>query len=450
MSRKIGEMTGPGDPDPGGGGGTIPSGSNGKQWLTYEYNETDAGPYRVIVQLNENRDDAQINKLAVGKILTKTKEYKVNVLNLKIMGKNKVLVLVKTPQTANKIQADKTLRAQNYKAYIPKHFMTVAGVVTGVPLEMTPEEIFENITCNMPILSVTRLHKYENDNKIPTTRIAVTFRCNQLPLEVRMFCCTNQVKPFVSKAVFCQNCLRYNHRTNNCRSRQRCETCGRNHDEQGYGQCTMPARCLHCRQEGHKSGDANCPERERQNNLKVIMAKTNLTTLEAQEQYPIYTQNQFSLLENIEDFPTLSKSYAKVSQLTSNQSQIRQIERNRKVHTPKRSSGEATNTENIGNQVKIIYDKKRKTDHEQTTNGVALFNRYKTDEFEKFQWKLNHMREAAQKTHEAVQQFNTSQEVLSMDDDEEDQINGDHAGLAQVSQSVESSIKQRIDYNKAN
>lgn len=440
-------MAGPGvvDPDPGGGGGAPPK---FKQWLTYEYNETDAGPYRVIVQLNENPDDTQINKLALGKILSKTKEYKANVLNLKIMGKNKVLVLVKTPQTANNIQADKTLKAQNYKAYIPKHFMTVSGVVTGVPLEMTPEEILENITSTKPILSVTRLHKYEKEVKTPTTRIAVTFRCNQLPTEVRMFCCTNQVKPFVNKAVFCQNCLRYNHRTNNCRSKQRCETCGRNHDDQGYGQCAMPARCLHCRQEGHKSGDASCPERARQNNLKVIMAKTNLTTLEAQEQYPIYTQNQYSLLENIEEFPTLTKSYAKTTQHTNTQIQhhSKQVEKNRKFPTAKRPAGQATNTEIIGNQVEVFNDKKQKTNHEPSTNGVALFNRYKTDEFEKFQWKLNQIRQAAQKNEEAAQKKSEAEQQhytppgFTMEEDEDERINGTYSGGPQVSQSVGGSI----------
>lgn len=404
MSRRSGEMTGPGNPDP--GGGTPKTGE--RQWLTYEYEESDAGPYRVIVQMKELRDDTHINKLAIGKVLAKTNEYRANVLNLKMMGRNKVLVLVKNAKTANNIQADKTLQAQNYRAYIPKHFLTVSGVVTGVPLEFTPDEILESITCNVPILGVTRLHKYEKDQKIPTTRIGVTFRTNKLPSEVRMFCCTNVVKPFISKVVFCQNCLRYNHRSNNCRSRQRCETCGKNHEEQGYEQCKQPPRCLHCKEEGHKSGDFKCPERTRQNNLKVILAKTNLTTLEAQEQYPIYTQNRFSLLESIEDYPTLVESYAKTSHPTNGSrvgqgDKTWQAERARKQQTPKRTSQDTTNTI-IGNQVEVFNDKKRKKDNDETTNGVALFNRYKTDEFEKFQWKLSQMKDAAQRTHNAMQQ----------------------------------------------
>lgn len=443
-------MTGPGSPDP--GGGTPKSGLDERQWMTYEYEETDAGPYRVIVQLNEKQDDAHINKLAVGKILAKSKEYKENVLNLKPLGRNKVLVLVRTPQTANKIQADKSLRMQNYKAYIPKHFLTVSGVVTSVPLEMTPEEIMESITCKVPILGVSRLHKYENDQKIPTTRISVTFRSNQLPCEVRMFCCTNQVKPFVSKAVFCQNCLRYNHRTNNCRSRQRCETCAMNHDEQGYGQCALPARCAHCKQEGHKSGDATCPERIRQNNLKVILAKTNLTALEAQEQFPIYTQNRFSLLENTEDFPTLINSYAKVAHRPSNvnirtnpMDKRKTTDGTRKQHNPKRTSEEASN-KIIGNEVEVFNDKKRRTDDEVTRNGTALFNRYKTDEFEKFQWKLHQMQMAAQKTREGAQQ---NMEVTS-DSDESGAYSlacGGHTGQEQVSQSVGSKNEKIREQN---
>lgn len=451
MNRSCREMAGPDNPDPGGG---LPKVGD-RQWQTYEYEETDAAPYRVIVQYKEQRDDTHINKLAVGKLLAKTKDYKANVINLKTMGRNKVLVLVKTAKTANNIQADKALQAQNYKAYIPKHFLTVSGVVTGVPLEFTPDEILESITCNVPILGVTRLHKYEKDQQIPTTRIGVTFRTNQLPAEVRMFCCTNAVKPFISKVVFCQNCLRYNHRTNNCRSRQRCETCGRNHEEQGYGQCKSPPRCMHCREEGHKSGDAKCPERARQNNLKVILAKTNLTTLEAQEQYPIYTQNRFSLLENIEEFPTLIQSYARTSHNTSNTGnrvsqpeRARLTERMKKQQTPKRTSEDNVSAI-IGNQVEVFSDKKRKKDNDEAANGVALFNRYKTDEFEKFQWKINQMREAAQKAHDTTQQHKATMDVSS---DSED--NGAYSlacsnlpGPSQVSQSVGgNSSRSRVDF----
>ncbi|XP_058447434.1 uncharacterized protein LOC131427883 [Malaya genurostris] len=441
-------MTGPGDPDP--GGGSTQTKENGRQWQTYEYESIDKGPYRLIVQLTERTENVVINKLTVGKILSQNNEYKENILNLKSMGRNKVLVIVKNAYTANHMQANQEIWKQKYKAYIPKHFLTVSGVITSVPVEMSSEEIMDNITCTVPILSVTRLHKFENEQKIPTTRIGVTFRSNQLPTEVRMFCCTNKVKPFVSKVIFCQKCLRYNHRTNNCRSQQRCDTCGNKHDEEGYKQCNRPEWCVHCRNEGHKSGVIECPERTRQNNLKIILSKSNLTSLEAQEQYPIYTQNSFNLLGNIEDYPTLMSSYAKTSEnmIPTN----RHKPREQTKQNPKRSSEETSNTINI-NHTELRSDKKRKTGSGQVTNGRALFNPYKTNDAEKLQWKLGQMSRVKPRNNPDV----PDSKIWNMDctSDEEDNSTFSLTGykeaeLSQANQSAKSDGMQRFNYSKTN
>jgi hypothetical protein len=52
----------------------------------------------------------------------------------------------------------------------------------------------------------------------------------------------------------------------------------------------------------------NCPERERQKNIKSIMAKKNISYREALFDYPQFTKNQFDILNNFdEDFPTLTR-----------------------------------------------------------------------------------------------------------------------------------------------
>ncbi|XP_058817391.1 uncharacterized protein LOC131680698 [Topomyia yanbarensis] len=89
---------------------------------------------------------------------TKIDEYKQNATNVRALGRNKVLVFLKCFQTANKLQSDQVLRKNNYKTYIPRNFVSVAGVVAGVPTDMSIDEIQENISSQYSILAINRLH----------------------------------------------------------------------------------------------------------------------------------------------------------------------------------------------------------------------------------------------------------------------------------------------------
>ncbi|XP_055542931.1 uncharacterized protein LOC129728510 [Wyeomyia smithii] len=344
---------------------------------------------------------------------------------------------MKTGQIANKIQADKSLNKLNYKAYIPKHFIAISGVVTGVPIDMTLDEIMENMTCVVPILGVNRLYRYVDGEKVPASRIGITFKSNRLPSEVRMFCCNNYVKPFANKAVFCNNCLRYNHKSINCRARQRCGQCGQLHENGNNKECKELIKCLHCRTEGqHQTGDFGCPERKRQNNLKTIMATTNLTVVEIREQYPIYTENQFSLLENIREHPTLVDSYADTVKNKVKPGPTRQRHQQAK-RIPEEDP--------IESEAKAYNDKKRKT-QDSGNNGVALFNRYKVDKKEKLRWKMELHKASRQRTYRDHEQNS----VDLMEGQEEETYSGmplRPQGLDHREQSSQPPDTNKIRYN---
>lgn len=350
-----------------------------KVYTIYEYHQQDVFPYRVIVQLaDDNKGELRINKLTLGRLVSKQNDYKNSIYNMRALGRNKVLVFLKDYQTANKLQSDPMLKNNNYKAYIPRSFVSVSGVVAGVPTDMDLEEIKENISSNFPILAINRLHRYEAGNKIPTNRISIVFRASKLPTEVRLFCCINSVRPFINKPVLCLNCLRYNHKTESCRSKKRCENCSLQHEGLETGQCQNRSKCLYCRNnDEHRTTDQNCPERIRQKNIKSIMAKTTLTYMEAREQNPTFTQNRYEILENADEFPTIPESYAKMTSGVYKPVNAHQY----KPQKAKRPIEQV----NIAEQVTVFADKKKKKDDgEEQRNGVALFNKYRVDDFEKF------------------------------------------------------------------
>lgn len=360
-----------------------------KVYQTYEYNQNDASPFRVIVQLlDDDEGRLRINKLSLGKVLSKIDEYKQNITNMRALGRNKVLVFLRSCLTANKMQADKMLRNNNYKAYIPRSFVSVSGVVAGVPTDMTIEEIQENISSCYPILAINRLHRYESGKKIEAHRISVTFRASTLPPEVRLFCCINTVRPFITKPVLCLNCLRYNHATDNCRSRKRCPNCTQQHEGLEFGDCPNKAKCLYCKDNSnHRTSDEECAEKKRQRNIRTIMAKSTLTFMEAKEQFPILTENRYELLENAECFPPLPNTFAEMS---AGQYKTKNVQQCR-PQKPKR-----TNTEvNIADQVQVYAEKKKKKvdgDKEKEQNGVALFNTFKVTDFERWAQRMEEQR----------------------------------------------------------
>lgn len=346
-----------------------------RQYQVYEYNPNDTYPYRVIVQLDDPENKAPINKLSVGRMLSQNNDYKNNIINLRALGRNKVLVFMKCHQTANRLQADQQLKPKGYRAFIPRSFVAVSGVVSGVPVDMTIDEIKQNIRSDYPILGINRLHRYEGANKIETTRISIAFRASTLPREVRLFCCVNSVRPFINKPVLCLNCLRYNHKAENCRSKQRCGNCAQQHEDMEMGACPNQRKCLYCKTNAdHRTSDEGCAERVRQRNIKVLMAKSTMTYMEAKEQYPILTQNRYDALENAAEFPDLPESFATMA---AGQYRTRN-ERQYKPQKPKRPIQEV----NIADQVQVMADKKKKTEKEST--GVALFNKFKVSDFERW------------------------------------------------------------------
>lgn len=355
-----------------------------KAKVNYQYEQTDQGPYRVMVELIDTQNGkVQINKLTLANVLRKMMAYKTHIVDMKNIGRNKVMVYINNFQLANRLTYDENLKAQNYRAYIPRHLISVTGVIAGIPLDITEDEILEDIICEYPVMQVYRMNRFVNGQKEPTQRMSITFRASKLPESIKIFHCSLRVRAFFKKAVLCLKCLRYNHKQENCKGKRRCQQCSKMHEnEEEFENCQKPQRCLHCRKE-HKTSDVTCPERTRQNNIQSILAKTNLTTVEVIEKFPIHTQNYYEALIEAAQDPTPTESFAEV---TAQQFKPRNNALSRKRNGT--SQGASTHSNNIGEQVTIFREKKQKTSTEGQQNGIALYNKYKTSEAEKWKTQL--------------------------------------------------------------
>lgn len=283
-----------------------------RKWEDILYTFTDAPPNRVYVELvDKHNPDAKINKFALGATLRKMQGLRGHIIDMKYVGRFKIIVLLNNFIKANLLLQKLNAESKYYRAYIPTHLVAITGKITGIPTHLTEEEIKSDLECEEPVLQVRRLDRYIEGRKVPSNAISVTFRAKQLPEKVRLFSCTAQVLPFTKRVDLCEKCLRYGHRTINCNGSRRCRRCGNRHEEEAeYEECQKPIKCANCRTEGHSSTDPKCPERQRQARINSVRAKSNLTYAEARELCPVSCSNGYDLLSNFQEYPSLNDAYS--------------------------------------------------------------------------------------------------------------------------------------------
>ncbi|XP_055610021.1 uncharacterized protein LOC129756968 [Uranotaenia lowii] len=280
----------------------------------YLYANSDTGPYKVIIEKEEEKDKPiGINKISVG-IVLKQNGFTKSIMDIRKIGRSKVLVYFQDFAAANRLVSCKNLSLRKYAAYIPKGFVSVKGVISGIPEDIDVKELQSEIDSNKEILEIFRMHRFvSKDNKVPLKKVCVVFRSNKLPDSVRIYAVNMRVEAYVNRAVMCNACLRYGHKADNCKGRKRCDNCGNAEDENhDIKNCVNLTKCVHCK-ESHKASDPKCPERAKQAAIKKLMACQNLTFQEAKEEFRVETRNGFDILSNMREFPSIYESFATVT-----------------------------------------------------------------------------------------------------------------------------------------
>lgn len=176
-----------------------------------------------------------------------------------------------------------------------------------------------------------------NGHRGYSLNIKIHFNGDKLPSHVSIYGGREKVHPYVAPIVMCDHCLRYGHHAKACKApryRMRCARCGENGHRKD--ECEVArATCVHCKKT-HEATAKECPEKIRQENIRILMTGERMNFKEVIEFYPQYTsKNQFNLLANLKDFPALQRqSYAK--QLRQRRQYVYLDQRKRQISTPKR------------------------------------------------------------------------------------------------------------------
>lgn len=302
------------------------------------YNKnTKDGKYKVNVR---RADRANINRIGFGKAMRLSQAK--DVIDCKKVSRNMICVTFNKRESANKFaeNSEEMLR-RGYVTTIPVHYRAVVGVVKEVPVDVSAKEILDEIGKKNPVLKIVRMtRKMKNGHRDYSLNVKIFFEGDTLPTEVAIYGGKERVHPYIAPVLQCSSCLRYGHHAKACKSSankiQICSNCGNCGHQSDRCRAAQPS-CVHCK-ETHDALSRECPERVRQNNIRILMTNERLSFQEVLEKHPQYTsKNQFSLLENLNEFPALNRvSYKR--QLTAGLTKTVKLPYRRiKVNAPKQA-----------------------------------------------------------------------------------------------------------------
>ncbi|KAL0838620.1 hypothetical protein ABMA28_016705 [Loxostege sticticalis] len=259
-----------------------------------QYVATDLGPYTVHVQKIQSSpsENITLHPVSFGRFL-KRNAFK-NIVNgsLKKIGRNRLSISFSNFEDANDFLNNETLSLNSFKAFIPTFNVTRMGVIRGVPVSWSDEDIIENISvptgCGN-VLKIRRLKKKNTLNGksefVPIETVVLTFDGQVLPK--RIFLCYNSlpVDLYIYPTIQCFKCCRYGHVKSQCRSLPRCFKCGQGHTGDTCDTEEENITCFLC--DGfHMATSRKCPEYARQKSIKETMAKSCVTYAEALKLHP--------------------------------------------------------------------------------------------------------------------------------------------------------------------
>ena len=296
------------------------------------------GPYGVWVKKAKFDSDG-LSAYKVGSILFE----KYDVVDIKRKGRYRVEVLFKHREEANRFLADGTMRKDHdLVAFFPGHRKMRRGIVKGIPVDFTEDDIVRGYEGNFEIEAVKRMKKKvknaETNEKewVDCQTVLITFAGQDLPSEIVIYKVKSKVEPYVPRPMQCFKCFRYGHTSKTCRGKDMCIMCGK---EKHQDKCSVKSpNCYHCSGQ-HKSTDFNCPIYKKYEQINTIMSFENLSFIEAKEKiFPKTTNRPFLTKEN---FPGVNQRNP-----AANYKEImkKSDEKNQVSSTPNRKSSPALNS----------------------------------------------------------------------------------------------------------
>lgn len=292
-----------------------------KEKVQRYYKARDFGPFVVYVESTDKSGNniGRFNHLKISKEIFNLKLKDIKKYDIK--GTNRISVEFNNYNAANSFTSNAYLMEKGYNVFIPFNYVTCKGIVRNVDTSMEVEELQSVCNSSVDIINIVRLNRKVfsgingEPSYVPTNTILLTFEGIILPKYTNIYGLDLPVVPYISPVTQCFNCLLFGHTKKLCKSKQRCFNCGdlENHEVEGseVGNSRLydcQKKCFYCKSEEHSSTFKKCPEYERQQNIKKLMAFENISYFDANNmcKKTYLSENNFTM--HPADFPLLSNN----------------------------------------------------------------------------------------------------------------------------------------------
>lgn len=259
-------------------------------------------PTKIITRFNPLMLKASFELVAPDGVLQLRPNYRLNLLAVDTRNVDATACLLKIT----------SIMGIPVEAYEPRPNNCAAGVIRGVPVEISDAEIKVNLLHRTPVKTVRRLGKTSQS-------ILIVFNTDTKPEHVILGYTRYTVYDYTEKPKQCSRCQRFGHIAGTCNRKVRCARCGGDHDR---ADCKAEElRCPNCRQT-HEAAHASCPALRQEKNIykyknlnkvdykaaKAAVVPSKSSTNHGSKKAQMKKQDQLpkvATVDDLSDFPPL-------------------------------------------------------------------------------------------------------------------------------------------------
>lgn len=192
-------------------------------------------------------------------------------------GKGGILCCSPDHNCAKELLNCPTFASHPVRCFVPPHLACSRGIVRGVDVSLTPEEILEMFSV-AGVISVYRCSRVIDNKKTPTESVIITCAGTLRPTEIKVWPLIYKVEALAPRILQCANCWRFGHNVRGCRSAPRCRNCGDNHN---FTDCSSEEeKCCLC-SGGHPANYSNCPARTQELQILEVIERRRCSRRDA-------------------------------------------------------------------------------------------------------------------------------------------------------------------------
>ena len=177
------------------------------------------------------------------------------------------------------------------------------AVITGVPLEVTDDELMKSIS-EYGVTYLKRPKRKTNQGFVLSLSYLICFKAKTAPEYVEFGYLRLRTKPYNPPPQRCYKCNRYGHTKEKCRGKSCCTKCGSTNHE--YSSCQNEKKCVNCHG-SHSAAYGGCEVYKQEAKIQIVKESSDLKYEKAKEivssqslaaARTSFTQNSSQLLYN--------------------------------------------------------------------------------------------------------------------------------------------------------